>query len=56
MAKKKLPKPPFAFGFGPNVRLIHVGRKAPKGYRELGAIHLGKGVWIIPIEPEAVQS
>ena len=53
MAKKKLPKPPFNFGFGPNVKLIHVGRKAPSGYVESGpAIHLGRGVWIIPIEPE----
>lgn len=34
-----------------NGRLFHIGRKAPKGYKELpGAIHLGKGIWIIPIE------
>lgn len=53
MAKKKLPKPPVAFAFGPGTPLIHIGRKAPKGYVELsGAMHLGKGIWVIPIAPE----
>jgi hypothetical protein len=33
--------------------MIHIGRKVPKGFRELdGAIHLGKGIWVIPMEPE----
>ena len=35
-----------------SVRLLHVGRKVPKGYRELpGAMHLGGGVWLLPMEP-----
>lgn len=33
-------------------RIVHIGRKAPKGFKELpGGIHLGKGIWILPIEP-----
>lgn len=33
------------------LKLIHIGRKAPQGYKELaGGIHLGKGIWILPIE------
>lgn len=33
--------------------MIHIGRKVSKGYCELdGAIHLGRGVWMIPMEPE----
>ena len=35
-----------------SVRLLHYGRKAPKGWRELpGGIHLGKGMWILQCEP-----
>ena len=35
------------------LRMIHVGRKAPKGFVELpGGIHLGKGVWMLPIQKE----
>lgn len=31
-------------------RLIHIGRKVPKGYEELpGGIHLGKGMWMLPM-------
>lgn len=42
-------KPPKPAG---KVRLFHVGRKAPKGFKELpGGTHLGKGIWILPIEP-----
>jgi len=29
---------------------IHIGKKAPKGYEELpGGIHIGKGIWALPI-------
>lgn len=31
--------------------LLHVGRKAPKGFRETGGMHLGKGIWMLTIEP-----
>ncbi len=32
--------------------ILYLGRKAPKGYREVGpAMHLGKGVWMLRIEP-----
>jgi hypothetical protein len=35
------------------VRMIHIGRKAPKGFRELpGASHMGRGLWVIPVEPD----
>jgi hypothetical protein len=35
------------------VRMIHIGRKAPKGFRELpGASHMGGGLWVIPVEPD----
>ena len=31
---------------------LHIGRKAPKGFVELpGAVHMGKGVWMMRIEP-----
>jgi hypothetical protein len=31
---------------------LHIGRKAPFGYREVGkSMHLGFGVWILRIEP-----
>lgn len=34
------------------VRMIYIGRKVPKGYRELpGGMHLGKGIWMLPMEP-----
>lgn len=34
------------------MRRLHIGKRVPKGYRELpGASHLGQGVWIFPIEP-----
>jgi hypothetical protein len=37
--------------------MIHVGKKAPKGFRELpGGIHLGKGIWILKIEPAEPKS
>lgn len=30
---------------------IHIGKKAPKGYRELpGGVHLGKGIWMLRVE------
>jgi hypothetical protein len=30
--------------------MIHIGKKAPKGYEELpGGIHLGKGIWMLKI-------
>jgi hypothetical protein len=43
--------------------MLHIGRKAPKGFREAGkGIHLGQGCWILPIEligdnepPEALE-
>jgi hypothetical protein len=32
--------------------IIHVGRKCPKGWRELpNGIHLGKGIWMLRCEP-----
>ena len=32
--------------------MLHVGRKAPKGFEELpGSIHLGKGIWMLRIRP-----
>lgn len=34
------------------VVLLHIGKKAPKGFRELpGGMHLGKGIWILRCEP-----
>lgn len=37
---------------GGQVRL-HIGRKAPKGFVELpGAVHMGKGIWMMRIAPE----
>ena len=34
------------------VRMVHIGKKVPKGFKELpGGIHLGKGMWILPMEP-----
>ena len=33
------------------VRILHIGKKAPKGYKEVaGGVHLGKGLWILPID------
>ena len=35
---------------------IHIGRKAPKGFVELpGAVHMGKGVWMMRIEPRKTK-
>jgi hypothetical protein len=31
--------------------MIHIGRKAPKGFREINAMHIGHGVWLILCEP-----
>lgn len=32
--------------------MLHIGKKVPKGFRELpGGIHLGKGIWILKMEP-----
>lgn len=32
--------------------IIHIGRKAPKGFEELpGGIHLGRGIWALRIRP-----
>ncbi len=32
--------------------MIHIGRKVPKGFVEKpGAIHLGHGIWMFPVEP-----
>ena len=34
-------------------RMIHIGKKVPKGFRELaGACHIGKGIWILPMDPD----
>jgi site-specific DNA-cytosine methylase len=31
-------------------RLVHIGRKVPKGFIELpGASHLGRGIWALPM-------
>lgn len=31
---------------------LHIGKKAPFGYREVGkSMHLGFGVWVMQIEP-----
>lgn len=33
-------------------KIFHIGKKAPKGFIELpGGIHLGKGIWLLPIKP-----
>jgi hypothetical protein len=32
------------------VSILYFGRKAPKGWREVCAIHLGKGFWMLRIE------
>lgn len=32
------------------VSMLYFGRKAPKGWREVCAIHLGKGFWMLRIE------
>ncbi len=33
------------------IRILHIGRKAPKGYEEIsGAVHIGKGIWILPVK------
>ncbi len=33
-------------------KIIHIGRKVPKGFREVpGGIHLGGGIWILRMEP-----
>lgn len=33
--------------------MLHIGRKVPKGFRELpGGIHLGRGVWLLPMTPD----
>ena len=35
--------------------MIHIGKKAPKGFKELPrAIHLGRGIWMMRIEPVKV--
>jgi hypothetical protein len=35
------------------VKLLHVGRKCPKGWHEVGhGIHLGKGRWILTCEKD----
>lgn len=37
-------------------RMIHIGRKVPKGFIELpGAIHVGKGIWILPMRPKTQE-
>jgi hypothetical protein len=34
--------------------MVWIGRTAPKGWTELpGAIHLGRGMWMMRIEKEA---
>jgi hypothetical protein len=31
--------------------MIHIGKKVPKGFRELeGSIHLGNGMWMFRME------
>lgn len=36
--------------------MFHIGKKAPKGFEELpGGIHLGKGLWLLPICPVRVK-
>jgi len=33
------------------IRILHIGKKAPKGFKEMAnGIHLGKGIWILPCE------
>ena len=32
--------------------MLHIGKKVPKGFKELpGSIHLGKGIWVLRMEP-----
>ena len=52
---RRLPAPVrcVAEGVG-EVKVLHIGKRAPKGWVELpGAIHLGKGIWLMRIEKEA---
>lgn len=32
--------------------LVHIGKKAPKGWKEISAMHLGNGIWAITCEKE----
>ncbi len=33
-----------------SIRILHIGKKVPKGYEELdGGVHIGKGIWILPM-------
>lgn len=40
------------FGEAKAATLLHIGRKCPKGYREVSGMHLGKGVWMLRCELE----
>ena len=43
-------------GKGGKVVLLHIGKKAPKGWREVSAMHLGKGIYAIRCEKEVSQN
>lgn len=37
--------------------MFHIGRRAPKGFVESGpGMHLGMGVWILPIKPQSLPA
>ncbi len=39
-----------------NPRILHIGKKVPKGFKELGGgIHLGRGLWVLPMEKVEVK-
>jgi hypothetical protein len=31
---------------------IHIGKKPPKGYKEISSIHLGRGMWMFSLEKD----
>ena len=33
------------------MNLIHIGRSVPRGFEEVGGVHLGKGLWMFRIRP-----
>ena len=55
MKKKtvKTRKEMFKTMFMTDRKWFHIGRKVPKGFKELpGGIHLGKGIWILKMEKD----
>lgn len=37
--------------------IIHIGRRAPKGFREVaGSVHLGRGIWALRCVKDDTES